>query len=97
MLLSGDAFSVMKLQLGSTAILSTKLKLFVAYPGVVGPPDTPSANSLLVPLNRGTKTDRFIRLYTPPQVRLAHLRLCKCALLRGHFGWLNPLMFVEIY
>ena len=28
----------------------------------VGPPDTPSANSLLVPLNRGTKTDRKILL-----------------------------------
>ena len=31
------------------------LQITLTYPVVVGPPDTPSANSLLVPLNRGTK------------------------------------------
>ena len=34
--------------------------------------------------------DLFVRR-VPPQVRPAHPRLGKCALLRGHFGWFNPL------
>ena len=40
--------------------------------------------------------DLFVRI-VPPLVRPAHPRLGKCALLRGHFGWLNPLTKVFYY